>query len=502
MQVELRESGAVAELVAELLDSLRFEDVRYCHWKSNLTLSRALAGDEDLDLLVARESLPRALGSLTAHGFKEATLLSRFSPPGVRHFYGHDRKSGKLIHVHLYNRVITGESLLKGHALPFEAMLLDDARVEGQVRVASRPAELVVFVLRMFIKYGSALDLSRLIGTSASVRRELEWLEQGDGLTRALALLEVHCPPVDASLFRDCVEALRRDASLLRRYLLARAMRRRLRIYAVRTRPRRALDLTGLLLDQARRRLIGNRLNKIPRAGGAVIAFVGADATGKSTLSSETARWLGETFAVRTAHLGKPPSSWLTIPLNVLLPLARRLSLRGGRNAAAPQQQPASRPSPEALLKRPATLPNALRAAALAWDRSRLAQRVARAAARGELVVCDRYPAESSGAPDGPRLIPGEGRSPLQDRLARIERRLYRNMPPPDLVLRLQAPVDTAKRRNRAREESDGEEYLEARHVQILEWSRSGTKHICDIDTDRPLSETIAAVKDAVWRLL
>jgi len=38
--------------------------------------------------------------------------------------------------------------------------------------------------------------------------------------------------------------------------------------------------------------------------------------------------------------------------------------------------------------------------------------------------------------------------------------------------------------------------------MQILEWSRRGTKRICDIDTDRPLADTIAGVKEAIWRFL
>ncbi len=501
MQVELKETRDVADLVGRLLDAFRNEEVTYCHWKSNITLSRALAGEEDLDLLVDRESLPRALRVLADLGFKGAAARSGPRPPGVGHYYGLDRKAGKLIHVHLYNRVVTGESLLKGHALPFEEMLLGNPALVGKIRIASKPAELVVFVLRMFVKYGSVLDIARLAGSSGAIRRELLWLLEGDGMTEALALLDRHCPPVGEPLFRICVEALRGDASLVRRYLLARSVRRRLRVYAVRTPVERSLALLGLLLVQLRRRITARKKDKILHAGGALIAFVGADATGKSTLSSETARWLGKTFAVRTVHLGKPPSSWLTTPVNVLLPMARWL-LSGGRGGAQVPHAAPPKPTSEAVLTRPPTLPNALRAAALAWDRHRLALRVSRAAARGEIVVCDRYPAESIGAPDGPRLSVGRGRGVFQESLARLEGKLYRNIPPPDLVLRLMAPVNTAKRRNRERDKADGEEYLEARHIQILEWSRRGTKRTCDIDTDRPLTETIAAVRDAVWRFL
>src|SRR5262245_21587094 len=101
MQAETQETRAVAELVERLVEAFRSKDVTYCHWKSNITLPRALAGDEDLDLLVDRESLSRALQVLADLGFKPAGPRSGPRPPGVRHFYGFDPSTGRLIHVHL-----------------------------------------------------------------------------------------------------------------------------------------------------------------------------------------------------------------------------------------------------------------------------------------------------------------------------------------------------------------------------------------------------------------
>ena len=60
--------------------------------------------------------------------------------------------------------------------------------------------------------------------------------------------------------------------------------------------------------------------------GGVVIAFVGPEATGKSTLVQATANWLGTAFDVRSAHLGKPPPTWLTLLPNSTLPLLRKLA--------------------------------------------------------------------------------------------------------------------------------------------------------------------------------
>ena len=90
------------------------------------------------------------------------------------------------------------------------------------------------------------------------------------------------------------------------------------------------------------------------------------------------------------------------------------------------------------------------------------------------------------------------------NRLARFEQRLYQDIPPPDVVLKLKVSLATAKQRNRARLKAGKEldEYLEIRHQQSREWTKAGTKFIYDIDTERSLDETMLAVKHAIWQSL
>jgi thymidylate kinase len=254
-----------------------------------------------------------------------------------------------------------------------------------------------------------------------------------------------------------------------------------------------------------RRRFIGNRKNKKLHSGGAIIAFVGADATGKSTLVAETGRWLGKVFAARTVHVGKPPSSWLTVPIKIGLPLARRLLLQRRHSKVATQKSPDSSPPKTDRLS---GISHAIRAVALAWDRRRLVMKVRRAAARGEIIICDRYPTETTGAMDSPRLWEQSSKksrlSAFYNRLARFEQRLYRDIPPPNVVLKLKVSLETAKQRNRTRlkADNDSDEYLEIRHQQSREWSKVGTKYIYDIDTGQSLAETILSVKKTIWEAL
>ena len=56
-----------------------------------------------------------------------------------------------------------------------------------------------------------------------------------------------------------------------------------------------------------------------------VIAFVGSEATGKSTVLDEVERWLSKSRRVRRVHAGKPPSTPLTSIPHALLPALRSL---------------------------------------------------------------------------------------------------------------------------------------------------------------------------------
>ncbi|MCI0400308.1 MAG: hypothetical protein L0Z68_03265 [Gammaproteobacteria bacterium] len=496
----------ISSLALQLIDVLNRNDIEYCHWKSNLSLADALSGEQDLDLLADRKALSEVLEILSDLGFKAAMVKPGSNVPGIFHYYGLDPESGKTIHVHLFSSVLTGESFVKSHFLPFERMLLENRSRIGEVSVPSRSAELLLFVLRAFIKYGSLLDLIRIAGKPEELRMELHWLQERSDIAEAVRLLKKYCPVIDEPLFVKCIRALDGESSLAKRVMLALVIRRRLRVYAKYTSLRRVLAYVPVLWARARRRFTSNRKNKTLYSGGAIIAIVGADATGKSTLVSETSRWLGSFLAARSAHVGKPSSSWLTWPINKALSLVRRIMPQLRYSRLEVQSRSTDPGTYEKANDKTSSLPYAIRAVTLAWDRYQLLIKVRRAAANCEIVVCDRYPTETIGAMDSPRLEEHPDQAGIKalfyNWLARLEHRLYHRMPPPDVVLRLRVSLETAKQRNHARAGAEANDYLETRHRQICEWHKQGTKYFYDIDTERSLEETVLSVKQAIWKSL
>ena len=489
------------ELINQLCALLDARGIRYSHWKSNIQIDKSLEGEEDLDFFVDQKTEPEMMKALADLDFKPAKIKFGPEPSCVTHHYGLDPITGKLVHVHLFSALLTGESFVKSHRLPFDEMLLTDCDRVGPVAMVSKSAELIIFTLRTFIKYGSLPDIQRLVRKPESVREELMWLlDNGADVDKSLALLETYCPAIDEPLFLGCIQAIKDNHSLRKRIRLARKVRRRLRPYAEYSFFTRLFAYGQLFWAQVRRRLNGKIRNKTLRSGGVVIAIVGADATGKSTMVSETKKWLGKVFAVRQVHVGKPPGTLLTSPINLILPLASKLlprlrhsQVKASRDAGAPA-------------KKSTSLLYAFRAVSLAWDRRRLLQKVMRARAQGDIIICDRFPTETTGAMDSPRLEERTNKSGLNaslfNALVRRERKLYETMPAPDIVLKLTVSLEVAKQRNASRGEQDAEDYLEARHRNKKEWVKDGTRFAHTIDTDLPLADTILNVKKAVWESL
>ena len=486
-------------LVERLLETLGSKGVVYCHWKSNADLKEALAKGEELDLLVERKDAQLFESAVAALGFKRVVDLLHGRFASVFHFYGLDDNTCELVHLHVYYRMTTGESLLKNYSFPLEELFLRHSRLVEGVRLPPPAAELMLFVIRAMLKHASPVEYLLLRRRNRSgyeaLRAELEYLLADDAAARCAELLAEWLPAVDRNLFYKCLEAIRKDAPFVRRFWLALRLRGQLEAYKRSSSASALLQLVLLLLRQALWRWQGRR-SKQPASGGCVIAFVGPEATGKSTLVKETAGWLGKTFDVTSAHLGKPPSTWLTFLPNMALSVARKAVpfLRPRLAESGAPGQP----------NRRASLLYSLRAVILAWDRRALALRLRRKAVNGRIVICDRYPSAILGAMDSARLkTPVErGRwRGLLGYLAKGENQLYRQIPPPDAVIQLTVPVEVAVQRNQERRQKDAAAFVVHRHTAVMVPTFPTAKTV-ELNSNQPRSQTINSARQIIWDAL
>lgn len=494
---------AMLALISRLIEELNARQVSYCHWKSNLALGEALTGRTDIDLLIDRRDSSQFRVILSELDFRPAAPTAGEAFPAMEHYFGLDEQTGVLAHVHAYYRAITGESLTKNYRIPVEQMLLSNTRQIDSVRVPTKGAELVVFTLRMMLKHTSVVELALLARDRKVAQREMKWLLEQDAWDEALDLVNRWLPTVEQTTFSQCVSALQGPdsfTSLLRRILLARRLMSQVKIYARRSSIRSGLGGVSKFTSMFLGRVTGSRKRMVFQAGGAVIAFVGPEATGKSTHVAEISRWLGEHFVVAEIHAGTPRSTAPTVLPNTLLPLLRSLLPRyrsGNVEAQYITAEKSNRP------QAPYPIIFGIRSVLLAYDRWSLLTSAYRAASNGTIVLSDRYPCLRPGAPDSPQLthLPlAQNQDAFRRLLTRIEARLYRAIPGPDLVVRLCVPLEVAIRRNETRSKREPDQFVRLRHAQsaCLEF---GETPVVSINTEQALETTVLEAKKAIWQV-
>lgn len=481
----------VLELVARLAAALEEEQVEYCHWKSNEALQRSLTGDNDLDLLVARADQGRFLAVLGRLGFKAAALPPAREVPSVRHYYGLDTRSGRLVHVHVHFRLVLGDDTTKNFWLPVERAYLASSSLEQVLPVPAAEYELAVLVLRLVLKHSTWDAVLQARGAlAASEARELAWLQERTSWAAVEAVVAEHLPFV-MDVWPACRRAVEPGCPLAHRVRAAARLARALEGCARRP---RLQDTTLRLLRRttwgARRYVLRRPVRKQLIAGGAVVAVVGGDGSGKSTAVDGLTAWLSKAFVVRRIHLGRPPKSLTTLAGKGGLVAARRCGLFP--DLTEPTAPPADPTTPPSL-------------GWLAWhvltarDRHRLYRRARRVAANGGIVISDRFPLRQLRSMDGPRTawagqLPDLGRAGRW--LVERERRYYATFTRPDVLAVLRVAPDVAV----ARKTDEESGYVRRRSTEV--WQASWEDDTVLIDAARPADAVLAHLRAVVWEAL
>ena len=222
-----------------------------------------------------------------------------------------------------------------------------------------------------------------------------------------------------------------------------------------------------------------------------LIAIVGCDGSGKSTVSEELLRWVVGYGPAAAAHLGKQQG-------NTGRSLAS-LPVVGGWLGRFIEGKASTVRKSRTKNKSPDNFP-ALVMYAFTLKRVRRFKKMLALRQRGLIVIADRYPQlDFPSAFDGPDMSVSAQGSAFVQRLAKREQAAFEWMTSyrPDLVIRLNVDLDTAF----ARKPDHRREALE-RKIKITPQLTFGGATIAEIDASQPLDAVLAAVKAAVARTL
>lgn len=496
-------------VVRDLFRKLEASGIVYCHWKSNEHLEAATRGATDLDVLVGRSSTGALDGLLNEAGYKRIAAVPARAYVGVEDFLAFDAPTGRLAHLHLHYRLVLGEKNLKGYRLPWEKLVLSSRRLDSPsgIFVADPNVELILLLVRAALKVrnrdllGGAWDRP---GLASDTLDEFLWLLARVNRERLGTLAPDLVGPKAAEQLLRIVAAGLPSVRDLRSFARAAAPV----IGAYRTyqpfeaHRRRWIREFVSRFGRYRNRVMQTSTpvkHTLPR-GGLIIAFLGSDGSGKSTVTGDIAKWLVWKLDVTQIYFGSgdgPASAWRW-PLR--LALALRAGSKGQVHAKALAQR--SGDAAETAPTRLRSIWNLWWSVAIAREKVTRLNQARRARNLGMVAICDRYPqSQIMSFNDGPRLSAWlQHRSALLRAVARWELSVYRSadINPPDLVVKLHVTPEVAARR---KPDMSNEE-LTRRVRAIKDLRFSSPVEVIEVDATQPLDRVLLEVKHAIWERL
>ncbi len=300
-------------LSKELFERWNAEQVQYCHWKSNEHLIDGLNGDTDLDILVDLHDKINAENTLLLCKYKKFFPQYGSKYQDVDEWIGFDSLSGRLIHVHLHYRMITGHKGLKEYELPWAELALNTRVLDPQtsVYIMKPDLELITLYTRIGLKASIRQVHQAKKGTfelAQDIKKEIEYLKKRIDWKS----VESHLKSIygkSAEQFYQIIKLSEIDSKTFLQLINittdnGREYRKHGKIISTVQKYYYAVVLKSISYAKNVRKL--NIITRKIRSSkkGLLVAFIGQDGSGKSTVTDEIEKWLTWKIEAKKFYLG------------------------------------------------------------------------------------------------------------------------------------------------------------------------------------------------------
>jgi thymidylate kinase len=470
---------------AHLRKSLQKANVGFALWKSNNHIADALAGKTDLDVLVRIQDRIRFRNALRS--LKGIEVLSQpwARYPNVEDWLVFDSATGDFLHFHTHFDMVTGMKRVKHLRLPWIDAVFSNLRQEkwSGWPIPTPEMELLILLVRIWAKMP---PWRRIFAPKIPphVKEEIRWLESEAkstelrklvvqlGLTADIELPlgnEVAIIPLARKLYSQVRQNYRMSWSAA----LTMAAGRNLRLALTRI----WLRHIGLI-----------RYRKTLSNGGAMIAFIGSDGSGKSTVSQSLERWLRRKLDVHLVYMGSGDgrAGWINT-------FRRQLSaLFGKKEKSHGKKKIMERPRPACVAEKTYRLFHLL----LLRRKLKLLRLGRKLANGGSIILLDRYPqSQFKEISDGPKMQDDRSFSWA----AKYERKLLAEAATlgPDLVIKLNVDPETAILRK-----PDHNFDTIRRKCEVTAALQFPGASVCVIDAGQSVEMVIKVAQKAIWQHL
>ncbi len=452
--------------------------IRYIHWKSNIHLANALRGETDLDLLIHIDDKEEFLKIIKKYLFIQVISPTWCKYLDIEDYVGCDRETGIMLHLHVHYQMLTGFKRVKHFHLPWEEKILDSRMIDKETcwPTPTHVDEFIVFILRMQLKSTLGAYLSRVNKYPNHVKDEYIFLaKKVDHKSVSKRLLDFNLNISDGDIKQlllyenfDNIKSI--SNSLIRQ---------------ISNGPRHKFIITlwlsfikGLRYWYARRNFRKHKLSrfkKVLKGNGIVVAFIGVDGSGKSSITNTVYEWLIPKVDAHLVYLGSGDGAKGSVE-SVRSRLRNKVPLKNKKSS---------------YLR---TIIRSIFDVLLLFRKVILIIKSKKISKKGSVVIMDRFPQNQFfGINDGPKVHNYISLFPFR----MLEKILFgiveKNKP--DLVFRLNIDFETSMIRK-----PDHDPLIIKEKVRII--NKINFDRVIEIDATQPLSDVVLLIKEKIWQEL
>ena len=485
------------EAVINLFSEFHQREIRYVHWKSNSRLDWGLAGQTDLDLLIDPEQAGPFQQILRKLGIKQIISPPNSQYPGLEHYLGFDEATGRLFHLHIHYDLVLGEQYVKNYRLPIEKQFLDSTRIVQDVKIPVPELELIVLCIRALLKYRDRDAIKDILnirfpGIPDHILNEILWLLEQTSIekvSQVMASLDIFSDEqVIIDFLKIVTQTPRNGWDLIQ---LRSRLRRELRTSQRKNRLSASFQYFQSLLKKSQIFRDDQGL-RVPGQG-KLIAVIGIDGSGKSTLSTEVSKWLKWKLSAPLHYLGsKQPSVWSDWAYIFFRIFRRSITIL--------TQRMDEKSFLLKILKRFRQFFLGLHYLSVGFDRYRRYKLAKKQKQSGSVVIFDRFPFFSP--LDGPEihLIDEGNLYYFTKKLSAVEQRLYRRFDFLDLIIILNVNPEVSVERK----PDHSFETIQAKYSALsrlkTELAKDGNNwEWVPVDANNPIEQVLLDIKTAIW---
>ncbi|UCS92961.1 hypothetical protein KZP23_20210 [Echinicola marina] len=463
------------------MKALQQSGIRFLHWKGNQHIMDSLEGKSDMEILVDPKHKETFESILRKLKFRKAISPKWNTYPKVEDWIGFDQKTGNLLHLHTHYAIVTGVKYVKHLYLPWLEEYFSQLKTDEKSGWPIPKPELESLVL--FIRIWAKMPLTNRIKKAPEVSKER--LEELVGLLQQCEdqkLLKT-CWNLQLKIpegFMDAVKKIRLEADQKETVRIAKyfytQVKRHYRKSWISSLAQSYYYTYYLKVTSFFFRFFSPMsYKKKLLTGGKIMALVGSDGAGKSTLCEDIVKWLTFKLDTHYFYMGKYP--FIRSYNKVLF-------------------------SPSKLLHSKTKFSKKLRKILgdyyyliLPQRKIDMLQLAKKISLGGSLIICDRFPQNNVlHMHDGPHLQNG-----VQSKKSAKEWSLFKKieMMEPDMIFKLKVSPEIATQRKSSHDteaikrKCENLDNLSFRHAKVIE-----------INACPPYHEVLLKIKNEIWNNL